>query len=114
MLPFLAVILLVTVVVGSRMQPREQQLQDGGGNGGGGGGRIIVKLGAVIVVRLFVIVVVPLVKMADVAKPRCLVFCRCCALVRDPDALLPPSHLSPNNVAAVKHVIIVLVLVFVI
>ena len=54
--------------------------------------------------------------MADVGKPGCLVFGRHRrrALVQDPDALLLLSHLPPDNVAIVKHVIVVLVLVFVV
>ncbi len=52
--------------------------------------------------------------MADVGKPRHLVFGCCHALVPDPDTLLPPSHLPPDNVAIVKHIVVVLVLVFVV
>ena len=36
----------------------------------------------------------------------------CRALVRDPDVLLLPSHLPPDDVAVVKRVVIVRVLVF--
>ena len=90
-------------------------LQDGGGNGGGGGGRIVVKSGDVVVVRLFVVIVVSPVKMVDVGKPGQLFSGHYRALlVQDPDALLPPSHLPPDNVAVVKRVIVVLVLVFVV
>ena len=96
------------------MQPRERQLQDGGANGGGGGGRIAVESGADIVVRLFVVVVVSPIKMADDGKPGRLVFGCFRTLVQDPDMLLPPSHLPPDDVAIVKRVVVILVLVFVV
>ena len=89
-------------------------MQDGGESSGGGGGRIVIKSGAVNVVCLFVIAVLSPVKMADVGKPGRLVFGRCRALVRDPDALLPLSYLLPDDVAVVNCIVLVLVLVFVV
>ena len=109
---FLAVTVLVTIVGG--MQPQERRLQNGGGNSGGGGGRIVVEPGAAVVVCLFVVAVLSPVKMEDVGKPGRLVFGCCRALVQDPDALLPPSYLPPNNAVIVKGVVDILVLVFVV
>ena len=111
-MPFLAITVLV--VVGGGMQPRERRSQDGGGNGGGGSGRIVVELGSVVIVCLFVVIVVSPVKMRtleslDVSS---LVVAGCRALIRDLDVLLLPSHLPPDNVAVVKRVVIVLLLVF--
>ncbi len=84
-------------------------MQDGRGDGSGGGGRIIVESGDVVIVRLFVVVVVPLVPMADVGKSGRLVFGCPRAQVQDPDMLIPPSHLLLDGVTVFKHVIVVLV-----
>ena len=55
----------------------------------------------------------PRLRWRTVGKPGRLIFGHCRALVRDPDALLPPSHLPPDDVAIVKRIVVLVVLVLV-